>query len=556
MSSKVDEKAQTQEVWQAVAQLAQKWGLEDYDAQTMYYELMDQGMTHEEQRYLLQRMLQDDYSCVTSGYLFVQRFWLSNFPRLPPSLSPQSLSVPSLDFPRSWLHAIDRPRFLAWREKVNGVSYVRRNDQLIGDETLSMPPIDIMYGERVMNTLYILKPYTIGIDEVHDGIRYKSHEWRTTKIERQREGIILLASDGNEYRVRNIPTVDVASDSFTPYVGEIVEVQLQGTELVMYGPRWGGAVKTLAEAAHQLSSSIFFDELPLDIIDPRLPVELPRYVYVQGKGDKVALNCQYTGKYSNPSSLAVSAKALIQDKQGRILLVKEGTKGWDLPGGKADAPEEAPSQIIRREVREELGLELEFTEWKVYDARAHSITFLFHKVIDDQASTEWKTSEEVEQLKLRDMAAWFPDLYEKVKQNGPIDSDIGPIYVPHETVEKGQKVYQKIQHGTTPSGRLVQKGTYACSYVAMSLSPSIFEYVKWAWENDTEQRGFMAQRQFIKHFPDLSPLELVTYKIMEGIGAASPGEKRAVMPIYGDVKQSLEALLFHIAQKRRRKAVT
>jgi len=62
--------------------------------------------------------------------------------------------------------------------------------------------------------------------------------------------------------------------------------------------------------------------------------------------------------YLNP---AAAVAALITDDQGRLLVVvraEEPKKGmWDLPGGFADAGESA-EQSLRREVREELGLEL------------------------------------------------------------------------------------------------------------------------------------------------------------------------------------------------------
>ena len=54
----------------------------------------------------------------------------------------------------------------------------------------------------------------------------------------------------------------------------------------------------------------------------------------------------------------VSADALIRDSTGRILLVEPGYKpGWDMPGGMAEA-NESPAACVRREVREELGLDL------------------------------------------------------------------------------------------------------------------------------------------------------------------------------------------------------
>lgn len=53
----------------------------------------------------------------------------------------------------------------------------------------------------------------------------------------------------------------------------------------------------------------------------------------------------------------VSADAILRDAQGRILLVDPRYKpDWDLPGGMAEA-NEAPADTVRRELREELGLE-------------------------------------------------------------------------------------------------------------------------------------------------------------------------------------------------------
>lgn len=54
----------------------------------------------------------------------------------------------------------------------------------------------------------------------------------------------------------------------------------------------------------------------------------------------------------------VSADVLLRDEQGRVLLVKPTYKpGWDLPGGMAEA-NEAPDDAARRELKEELGLDV------------------------------------------------------------------------------------------------------------------------------------------------------------------------------------------------------
>jgi len=56
----------------------------------------------------------------------------------------------------------------------------------------------------------------------------------------------------------------------------------------------------------------------------------------------------------------VTAAAIVVDKQGKVLLLKHrfrpGT-GWGIPGGFIEAGEQ-PDEAVRRELREEVGLEL------------------------------------------------------------------------------------------------------------------------------------------------------------------------------------------------------
>ncbi|HSX28291.1 MAG TPA: NUDIX hydrolase [Candidatus Saccharimonadales bacterium] len=55
----------------------------------------------------------------------------------------------------------------------------------------------------------------------------------------------------------------------------------------------------------------------------------------------------------------VSVKALILNDEGEVLVLKEDQDEWSLPGGGLDHGE-APADGLRREVFEELGLEVRF----------------------------------------------------------------------------------------------------------------------------------------------------------------------------------------------------
>jgi ADP-ribose pyrophosphatase YjhB (NUDIX family) len=62
-----------------------------------------------------------------------------------------------------------------------------------------------------------------------------------------------------------------------------------------------------------------------------------------------------------PTSLPPGGGAVITDDDGRILLQRRADSGnWSLPGGMQDLGESMPD-AVRREIREETGLEIEIT---------------------------------------------------------------------------------------------------------------------------------------------------------------------------------------------------
>ena len=56
----------------------------------------------------------------------------------------------------------------------------------------------------------------------------------------------------------------------------------------------------------------------------------------------------------------VSVAALITNKEGKILLVNSPWRGWEYPGGLIE-PGETFQEALRREVREEAGVEIHIT---------------------------------------------------------------------------------------------------------------------------------------------------------------------------------------------------
>jgi mutator protein MutT len=110
---------------------------------------------------------------------------------------------------------------------------------------------------------------------------------------------------------------------------------------------------------------------------------------------------RWTMRLSN-DQFAVTAGAIITDKRGRVLLLKHrfrpGT-GWGIPGGFM-AEGEQPEDAVRRELREEVGLEIEKVE--LFTTRAFKVPRQVEIVFTAQAIGD--TSELSFEIQ---KAAWF-----------------------------------------------------------------------------------------------------------------------------------------------------
>lgn len=83
------------------------------------------------------------------------------------------------------------------------------------------------------------------------------------------------------------------------------------------------------------------------------------------EGDGARVECRACGfvAYANPKP---TASALVVDDEGRILLTRRAIEpfrgDWDIPGGFVEE-DEHPLETVRRELREETGLEVEPLEF-------------------------------------------------------------------------------------------------------------------------------------------------------------------------------------------------
>jgi len=87
------------------------------------------------------------------------------------------------------------------------------------------------------------------------------------------------------------------------------------------------------------------------------------------------------GVWLTQPRFSVTAGAVVSDERGRVLLLRHvlrGGSGWGMPGGFLKAAEQ-PEEAVRRELREETGLELDSVELAFVRtlAQVHQVEIIF-----------------------------------------------------------------------------------------------------------------------------------------------------------------------------------
>jgi 8-oxo-dGTP diphosphatase len=137
---------------------------------------------------------------------------------------------------------------------------------------------------------------------------------------------------------------------------------------------------------------------------------------------------RWTVRLSHPR-FAVTAGAVVIDDRGRVLLLKHRFRpgaGWGMPGGFMEKNEQ-PGEALRRELREEVGLEVE--QLKLFTTRA------------------FKTAKQVE-IVFTARALGDPDqLSFEIQQAAWFSLDDLPAELPED---QAQLIKRALDHGARP----------------------------------------------------------------------------------------------------------
>ena len=111
------------------------------------------------------------------------------------------------------------------------------------------------------------------------------------------------------------------------------------------------------------------------------------------------------GVWLTQPRFTVTAGVVVRDERGRVLLLRHTLRrgsGWGIPGGFLRAGEQ-PEEALRREMREETGLELERVELAFARTLRHvrQVEVIFRGAMPADALARRTASFEV------DRAAWF-----------------------------------------------------------------------------------------------------------------------------------------------------
>jgi 8-oxo-dGTP diphosphatase len=111
------------------------------------------------------------------------------------------------------------------------------------------------------------------------------------------------------------------------------------------------------------------------------------------------------GVWLTQPRFAVTAGAVVSDEGGRVLLLRHVLRkgsGWGVPGGFLNAGEQ-PEEAVRRELREETGLELDSVELSFIRSLAHvrQVEIIFRCTMSAEALGRLEKGFEI------DRAEWF-----------------------------------------------------------------------------------------------------------------------------------------------------